>query len=74
MHCQFYNGPLDGWEHDCVAAQIGDDYFAPVTSFEPAFCSLEQHVPIEPSYPVARYQLVAQHMMLYRGMLDVRSR
>jgi hypothetical protein len=74
MYCQFYNGPLDGWEHDCVAAQIGEDWCAPVTSFEPTFCSLEELVPTDMPFPMARYQLVAQRMMLYRGMLDVQSR
>jgi hypothetical protein len=74
MHCQFYNGPHDGWEHDCPAAQIGDDYAVPVTSFEPTFCSLEEFVPKDTPFPVARYQLVAQHIMLYRGMLNVHAR
>ena len=72
MYCQFYNGPLDGWEHNCPAARIGEEWRVSVTS--PAYClhaSVMNEIleDFEPSYPIASYQLIAEGVMKYQGML-----
>ena len=74
MHCQFYNGPLDGWRHECPAAHVGEEWRVPVTSLpSPPFCIMEEAMNREEvltlSCPLARYQVVAQGVMRYRGML-----
>ena len=74
MFCRFYLGPLDGWEHNCPAARIGEEWRVSVTS--PAYClyaSVMDEIleEVEPSYPIARYQLIAEGTMNYRGMLPI---
>ena len=73
MHCSFYNGPLDGWEHDCPGAQTGEEWHVALDHCEgaPAFCILREHTLLAPNYAIARYHLIGRGVMLYLGMLQV---
>jgi hypothetical protein len=73
MHCHFYNGPLDGWTHECPAARVGEEWRVPVTSqYPPPFCVHERALgeAFSKPWPIARYQVVAPGVMRYRGLLQ----
>jgi hypothetical protein len=71
MYCTFYNGPMDGWEHECVAARIGEEWNAcvEIAYAEVANEPVPAHENSHNRLSFARYIMVAPGRMEYAGMI-----